>query len=276
MWKRSKAGGREQRRWSATAQERGRANFMGKHITVTDQRLNLLRRHWRRQPGNSPASEPRSGVSQPFAVAVSRELGARGADVACEIGELLQWPVYDHEIIDLIAQESGLRSELLDSVDEHDRNWLVEAIASFKRRGEVSGAEFVHHLVHVLSALATHGNCVIVGRGAAACLPRASTLRVRVVADLGDRVHRVAKKRGLSEDAAMDQVERVDQQRGAFVANHFHRDILDAHNFDLVVNTSRLTPAACAELAVRALRAVERDARDAAAVDAAGQPALAK
>jgi CMP/dCMP kinase len=249
---------------------------MGKHITVTDHRLNLLRRHWRRQPASAPTSETSVGVSQPFAVAVSREVGARGPEVAREIGELLKWPVYDHEIIDLIAQESGLRGELLDSVDEHDRNWLIEAIASFKRRGEVSGAEFVHHLAHVLSALATHGKCVVVGRGAAACLPRASTLRVRVVADLGDRVHRVAKKRGLSEDAAMDHVERVDQERGAFVANHFHRDILDAHNFDIVVNTSRITPTACAELAVLALRGMERYARDATAIDAASQPALAE
>lgn len=249
---------------------------MGKHISVTDHRLNLLRRHWRRQPASSSTQERRHGVFQPFAVAVSREVGARGSEVARALGAVLQWPVYDHEIIDLIAQESGLRGELLDSVDEHDRNWLIEAIASFKRRGEVSGAEFVHHLVHVLSALATHGKCVLVGRGAAACLPRASTLRVRVVADLGERVHRVAKKRGLSEDAAMDEVNRVDQERGSFVANHFHRDILDAHNFDIVVNTSRLTPTACAELAVLALRAVERGARDAAAAEAAVQPALAE
>jgi hypothetical protein len=223
---------------------------------IVDQRLNLLRRHWQRHPLWQAAREPRSERPKALTVAISREAGAPGMEVAREIGKRLDWPVYDRELIDLIAQQSGLRSELLDTVDEHDRNWLVEAVASFKRRDEISSAGFVHHLVHVLGALAAHGRCIVVGRGAAACLPRATTLRLRVVADLGDRVHRIAREQQLSEDEALDVVQRTDRERTKFVANHFHRDIHDVHNFDLVVNASRLTPATCAELAIKALQAM--------------------
>jgi cytidylate kinase len=189
-------------------------------------------------------------------VAVSREAGARGVEVAREIGQRLEWPVYDREIIDLIAEESGLRSELLKSVDEHDPNWLVEAFTSFTRHGAVSSAGYVHHLVNVLNALAAHGKCVIVGRGANAFLPRATTLRLRVVADLGDRVRQVALEKGLSEEEASAEVTRTDRERARFVENHFRRDIADPTHFDLVVNTSRLSPAACADLAVSALRSL--------------------
>ncbi len=124
-----------------------------------------------------------------------------------------------------------------------------------------------------LTALAAHGKCVIVGRGATACLPRAATLRVRVVADQGDRVARIAREQGLSEDEAHKYLERIDRERAKFVANHFHRDILDAHNFDLVLNASRITPATCGELAVQALRAMQSAAETAADAPAAASHA---
>ncbi len=221
---------------------------------IVDQRLNLLRARWRRTAEGAPQDPGESG-NRPT-VAISRETGAGGNEVAREIGRLLQWPVYDRELIDMVAQESGLRAELVASVDEHDRGWLVDALASFKRH-HVSSAEYVHHLVHVLNALTARGQCVIVGRGAAACLPPATTLRVRVVAHVDDRVGRIARDRDVTEAAARDVVQRLDQERDTFVASHFHRDIRDASNFDLVVNSSRLTVGACAELIVAALRARE-------------------
>jgi cytidylate kinase len=230
---------------------------MSQENLVVDQRLQLLRRHWQREPLWQPVQPARPSAAVKYTIAISREAGAPGMEVARAIGERLHWPVYDREVIDLIAQESGLRGELLDSVDEHDRNWLIEAVESFKRRDRVSTAAFVHHLVHVLTALAAHGACVIVGRGAAACLPRATTLRVRVVADLGDRVHRIAAEQQVSEDQALKFLQHIDRDRAKFVANHFHRDILDVHNFDLVLNASRLSPAACAEMAAQALDSLQ-------------------
>jgi cytidylate kinase len=223
-----------------------------------DHRLKLLRRHW------GPLSPPVELDVQPGArprrrtaptVAISREVGALGSELARKIGKRLDWPVYDREIIDLIAEESGLRTELLNSVDEHDRSWLVEAMSSFAHQGAVTSAGYVHHLVRVLTALAANGNCVIVGRGAPALLPRATTLRLRVVAELGDRVRQIARMHGLSEEDASAEVARLDRERTRFVQHHFHRDVADPRHFDLVINTSRFSLDACADLAVEALKA---------------------
>jgi cytidylate kinase len=227
---------------------------------LVDQRLQLLQRHWKRNPlwQHAPALRPQR--SRRFTIAVSREAGSPGLEIGRAIAERLNWPVYEREVVDLIAQQSGLRSELLESVDEHDRNWLVDALEAFSRRERVSTAEFVHHLVHVLTALAAHGSCVIVGRGATSCLPRATTLRLRVVADLGERVQRLAAELHVSEDKALSFVQRIDRDRAQFVARHFHRDVHDVHNFDLVLNASRLTASACADAAVQALRDLEHAA----------------
>jgi hypothetical protein len=239
--------------------------------TVVDHRLELLRRQWRSQAPWDRAREPRPSPHLPFTVAISREAGAPGVEVARLIGQRLGWPVYDREILDLVAEESGLRRELLESVDERDRHWLIESIAAFGQHQPVSTPSFVHHLVKVLGALAARGNCVVVGRGATACLPRESTLRVRIVADIGDRVQRIAVDRGVGEDEAYGIANRIDRERAHFVSSHFHRDVNDAHNFDLVLNASRVSPETCAALAAQALHELQAAEQPASATAPTGK-----
>jgi cytidylate kinase len=226
---------------------------MSQTPSLIDHRLQLLRRHWHQSPlQQHPRREP--PPSQRMVVAISREAGTPGKEIADAIGERLDWPVYDREILDMIARESGLRGDLLAAFDEHDAHWLVEALASFGQNPAVNSTKFVHHLVRVLGALAARGRCVIVGRGAVAFLPPETTLRVLLVADLDDRVRRFVRENQLTEKEARRAVQQIDQSRSQFVAAHFHRDVGDAHNFDVVLNASRLDIAACAVVAVEALQ----------------------
>jgi cytidylate kinase len=226
---------------------------MSQNPSLIDHRLQLLRRHWHQAPlQQHPRREP--SPSQRLVVAISREAGARGKEIADAIGERLDWPVYDREILEMIARESGLRGDLLAAFDEHDAHWLVEALASFGQNPPVNATKFVHHLVRVVGALAARGRCVIVGRGAVAFLPPETTLRVLVVADLDDRIRQFSQENQLAEKEARRAVQQVDQHRAEFVAAHFHRDVGDAHNFDVVLNASRLDVPTCATVAVEALR----------------------
>lgn len=230
---------------------------MATELPVTDHRIGLLRRAWKDRPVWDWAREPQVVPQRRFTVAISREAGAPGLEIAQLVGEQLGWPVYDREILELIAKESGLRGELYESVDEHDQHWLIETLSSLGEQKTPSTTSFVHHLVKVMRALAARGCCIVVGRGGAASLPRESTLRLRIVADLEDRVRRIAGERGISEGEAQALVKRVDRERAQFVKRHFQRDVADAHNFDLVVNASRLPPTVCASLAVRALQSMQ-------------------
>ena len=57
---------------------------------------------------------------------------------------------------------------------------------------------------------------------------------------------------------------RVDRERAQFVKRHFQRDVADVHNFDLVMNASRLSPSLCAGIAVQSLHAMQDAAQSAA------------
>jgi cytidylate kinase len=198
------------------------------------------------------------GTVPAFTVAVHREAGAPGTSVARAVGERLQWPVYDQELVERIANDMGLRPALLDSVDERSRSWVLEAMQGFTLAPGASENAYAHHLVQTLLSLGAHGHCVIVGRGAAFVLPQETTLRVRLVGDEKDRIEAIRKRLNVTPVVARRWVEETDRERVRFNKDHFRKDPREAGHYDLVLNTSRWPVAACAELIVDALRQLER------------------
>ena len=221
---------------------------------VIDQRLILLRRHWRpnSQAGHKTAALPDERPK--LTIAISREAGAPGPEVAEELGKQLDWPVYDREILDIISKQSGLRTELLSTIDEHVPHWLQETIVSFGHPGQLSSAGYFKHLKRILATLATHGNCIIVGRGATALLPAETTLKIRIIEPFKTRRARIARQCHLSEKEADKRTRQIDLERKRFIENHFHACINDPHGFDLTLNTALISPVQCADFILPLVR----------------------
>jgi cytidylate kinase len=211
-------------------------------------------RHWHA----THDAEPSLPKSHFLTVALSREAGAPGTSVAREVGRQLNWPVYDQELVELIAQEMGLRTSLLESVDEKQQGWLAETFASAAAVPQATEDSYVKHLVQTVVSLGAHGRCVIVGRGAAHILPAASTVRVRLQGDLPHRIAATEKRRGLTPKEAKRWVEQTDDQRRRFIQDHFQKDPTDLRLYDLVLNTSLWSGDECAGLIVQGVRALER------------------
>jgi cytidylate kinase len=193
-----------------------------------------------------------------FAIALSREVGAGGTSVGRELGDRLGWPVYDNELVERIAKEMKLRTRLLESIDERRMAWLQGSVDTFLASlPPISETAYVRHLIETILSLGTHGECVLVGRGAALILPPATTLRVRLVADLEDRIAHMSRDRGLSREEATRYVERTDRERRRFIQDHFHKDPTDAQHYDLVLNFSRFPAGECADIILEALRRLQ-------------------
>jgi cytidylate kinase len=199
---------------------------------------------------------PQSG-RRPLLIAISREAGANGSAVARAVGSRLGWPVYDRELIEYIAKEMGVRSKLLEGVDEKQHTWLHESLDSLFEIPRVSQVSYVRHLAETILSLAARGECVIVGRGAAQILPAETTVRVRLVSPIADRLRAIRDRFGISTEEAAAWIESTDQQRERFVKDHFQKDPTQACGYDLVLNSSRLTADECAGLIVEALHALE-------------------
>lgn len=219
--------------------------------------LEHRQQHWSRRQRELAVDTENQSKVHTATLAITREAGTPGTSVAREVGARLDWPVYDHELVDLIAKETGLRSSLLDSVDEHHRPWLLECFETLGSARRLSESGYAVHVFETVVALGLQGHCVIVGRGAAHILPSFSTLRVRLVSPLEDRVTNAARQQNLSREEAARWVEETDRERTEFVKAHFFLDPEDPRHYDLVLNSSRWSEPECADLIVRALHHLE-------------------
>jgi cytidylate kinase len=197
---------------------------------------------------------PRTGPA--FSIALSREAGIDADAVAREVGRRLGWQVWDHELLVAIAERLHSRAADLAAIDETHISWLQESFESFLEPQHVSQMAYIHQLVQILVELGEHGECVIVGRGAAQLLPAETTLRVHLIAPLRERVAAMSLRLGGSAaNRVARKLEQMERARARFVREHFHRDPTDLSNFDLVLNMSRLATADCAEIIIDALHA---------------------
>jgi hypothetical protein len=173
------------------------------------------------------------------------------------VGKQLGWPVYDHELLDRIAEEKGLTARHLEHLDERCVGWLEEALGSLSRSHGLQEIAYLRGLFRLLASLSKAGHCIIVGRGAAQVLPAETTLSVRVVAPRENRIAAVQRRAGLSATEAEHWVDTHDRERLRFVQRHFHVDAADPVRYDLVLNSKRLSTEECAALIVQAARAME-------------------
>jgi len=193
-------------------------------------------RRWQLDQQRRHAEERRSEPT----ITVSRQYGARGADLARLVAERLGFQCWDQELVHEMASHVGVPDTLMASLDEHRANAIREAIDLFRAGPVVTAGDYRRELLRVIHSLGAHGRAVIVGRGAHYVLDPATTLRVRVVCALPIRVAGLAQRRGLTGEAARAELARVDAERADFMRDNYGRDITDPSDYDLVVNTGTL------------------------------------
>lgn len=190
---------------------------------------------------NIPAHEVDRTPPKPV-IAISRDHGALGRQIANALGKRLDVPVYDREILDKIAERLNTDPQTLKMLDEcvaRARDmWMVRLFTGI----DLSEDAYRNHLVNVIFSLARSGG-IILGRGANVVLSTSCALRVRVIASPDVCVKRVTARYGISDAEAREQIEAINHNRGRFVWEMFQHRIGDSTNFDIVVNTDRFEAA---------------------------------
>jgi cytidylate kinase len=211
--------------------------------------LESLRQAFARQPRplSTDQFEPLS-----LTIAMSREAGSRGGTIAKKVGTKLGWQVYDHELLEYLAQEPHLGQELFAALDAPAATWVEERLRQLRQGQALSDSTSIAELARVILAIGARGQAVVLGRGSGCLLPPATTLHVRVIAPLADRIAYLSQAERLTAAQAAEQVHLRDGQRIWFVETHFHRRPSDIYQYDLLVNSSMLGEELTAELIVRA------------------------
>jgi cytidylate kinase len=203
--------------------------------------------------GQKPSPEP--CVPAALTVAVSREAGARGGTISRRAGKKLGWQVYNQELLEYVAQEGAFRQDVVENLPPAAAAWAEERLQTLLREQNLSQHPSIINLARMILALGAQGEVVLIGRGAGCILPPASTLHVRIVAPLADRIAYMSQWLRLTVEEAAEQVRLRDIRRAEFVSTHFHRQPGDIYQYDLLLNSSLLGEDRCVELIVQAARA---------------------
>jgi cytidylate kinase len=208
-----------------------------------------------RRSRRDEASVPREPVARFRNICISREAGAGGGTIARQVGTRLDWKVFDHEIVDAIAQRMAVPIEEVQSVDELAPSVMQDWILPLREEHYAPQEAYLDHLAKLIEAIGRAGDSVIVGRGAGFLLPRESTLSVRIIAPLKVRAARLAERMGVSFRTARRAARDLDKRRAQFERTMHRADPTDPHQFDLVLDSNSLGIAVSVEILVRAVEA---------------------
>jgi cytidylate kinase len=193
----------------------------------------------------------------PRVITISRQLGSGGRKIAEHLGNQLGWPVWDREILDVIASQSSLQIEarLFQALDEKGRSDVMEMIRPWQSK--VSSYSYQYLLPKAILIIAQK-DAIIIGRGAHVFLPR--SLKVRVVAPVETRVANLIEYEGVTEPVARARIAASDKERHEFLRSltHLPRSRVSQEpetEYDLTINTGTLDVPFATELVLTAVKA---------------------
>ena len=182
-------------------------------------------------------------------IAMNREIGSLGKDVALGLEQALGMKIRHHEIIDHLANRTRLRKSHVISFLE-GKQGLIERLTTDEVSLRVLTADEI-------VSMAEAGEPVILrGWGATSLLkdvPHA--VRICVSASRRTRVKRMMERLDTADQEGVERiVNHNDEAAQAVMRRHFHIDTRDINEYDMGFNTDRVTVEQCVDEVVKLVK----------------------
>ncbi|WP_418992795.1 AAA family ATPase [Alistipes sp.] len=198
-------------------------------------------------------------MQEKFVINIGRQIGSGGRTVGELIARRLGVKLYDKELINLAAEESGLSPEIFEKADEKESKGLFPTLMGYLRApfaGDDGGctnvlsSEALFQIQSdVIRSVAARESCIFVGRCADYILrehPRA--VSVFITADDACRIRRIRNRSGCTEEQARATMARIDAKRAAYYNYFSSRTWGVASTYHLCLNSSVLGEEGSADL----------------------------
>ena len=173
-------------------------------------------------------------------IAITREMGSLGKDVASGLAEALAVPIVYHEVIDHLADRMRVRKSHVVRLLDGSAN-LLERLTADKTSLSIFTADEIVNL-----ALKGKG-AVIRGWGATHLLHEVPhAVCVRVCAPFELRKRRMMERLNCEDDEQVaEEIRNNDEAHTAIMRRNFDLRWTDPEHYDLVLNTKRVTVDEC-------------------------------
>lgn len=189
-----------------------------------------------------------------FIISIGRQIGAGGLETAEKLAKEFGIKMFDKNLLQEVAKESGLNPEIFAEKDEKASRGRLGALSSFRNmigggsQGGTSGNNTIMSeeslfkvQSDVMRKIADRQSCIIVGRCADYVLRgHERMLSVFITASLEWRITRVMQSNGLSEADARRYIEQKEKKRAEYYNYYTFKKWGDSASYDLCLDSSKL------------------------------------
>ena len=176
-------------------------------------------------------------------ITISREFGSGGRFIGKEVAKQLGIAYYDKNMINEIAEKSGLSPEYIqENAELSPRKGLFAYAFSGRDITGKSVEDMVYEAQRkVILDLAEKEPCVIIGRNADYILKdRDDVLNVYIHGDMPEKIQRICKLHNTSEADAVKMINDIDKRRMTNYNFYTDQKWGKAANYTLCLNSSKL------------------------------------
>ena len=190
-------------------------------------------------------------------ITISREFGSGGRFIGEEVAKKLGIAYYDKNIINEIAEKSGLSPEY---IQENAELSPKKGLFAYALAGRDITGKSVEDMVYeaqrqVILELADKEPCVIIGRNADYILKdRDDVLNVFIHGDAPEKTQRIRQIYHVSEKDAVKMMADTDKRRMANYNFYTNQKWGKASNYTLCLNSSQLGYDRCAYFMIRCVQ----------------------
>ncbi len=194
-------------------------------------------------------------------LAIEREYGSGGREIARKAAEKLGIKCYGQEILIMAAKEIGIPAEQLAALEEksNDSVWdlLTQLNKMFYDDGNaMSNKDRLAKMeAEIITSIADRESCVFLGRGSGFLLgERRDTLPVFIYADYDFRKDHAIKYYGIDKTDADKKMKYIDKRRANYYASY--RELMwgDKEGYGLMLNSGELGIDKCVDLIADAFK----------------------
>lgn len=204
-------------------------------------------------------------------ITIGREFGSAGREIGYKIADDFGIKLYDKEMLNRAAKESGICEELFEAHDEKPTNsFLYSLVMDTYSLGYSSGSYMdmpINHKVFLaqfdaIKKIASEGPCILVGRCADYALEEFdNVLTVFIHAKMEARIRRIARIYNLTDAKAKEMIQKTDKQRSSYYNYYTNKKWSDAESYDVCLDSSVLGIDGTAE-AIKQLVAIKESDRE--------------
>lgn len=179
-------------------------------------------------------------------ICIGRQLGSGGSEIARMLSRQYNCKLYDRELLNLAARESGFSEKFFEQNDEHKgffRSLFHPSGRSFPTDGfyphEFSEERLFQIQSDVILQAAEAESCIIVGRCADYVLrDNPCMTSIFVTADMAERIARVAERRQCSQEEAERFIQKMESRRAQYYNYYTGKQWGHASSYHLCISTT--------------------------------------